>query len=281
MIKIGELNQLMIIHMASPGAFLGHEDSEEEILLPHAYVPKDAHVGSNLEVFVLLDSEDRLVATTQIPKAKVGEFAHLKVVATEKVGAFLDWGMPKDLFLPFAEQTRPLKIGDFVVVYLYLDNSRRISASMKLEKRLEKNADYKIDQEVDLFIAAKTDLGYKAIINNRHVGVLYNNEIFQPLKHGQKLKGYVKAPRPDGKIDLILQLPGLGSKDITAEKILSLLKSQNGFLPLTEKTPPEKIYSLFGVSKKKYKIALGGLYKQRRISIDSEGIRLNKDKNQK
>lgn len=205
---------------------------------------------------------------------KAGEFAYLQVVATEEVGAFLDWGMPKDLFLPFAEQTRPIKVGDWVMVFLYTDNSDRIAASMKLEKRIEKNASYSAGESVDLLIASKTDLGFKAIINGKHLGLLYSNEVFQNLKPGDQIKGYVKHVRPDGKVDLILQAPGHHARDQIAEKILDLLKAQNGFLPLTEKTPPERIYKLFGVSKKKYKMALGGLYKNRLVTIELDGIRL-------
>lgn len=205
---------------------------------------------------------------------KVGDFALLEVVATEKVGAFLDWGQPKDLFLPYAEQTHPVEVGDFVFVYIYLDKSGRISSSMKLEKRVDKNVTYEAGEQVDLVIVSKTDLGFKAIINGKHIGMLYANEVFKQLRRGEETKGFIKQVRPDGKIDLILQQVGYKAKDDIAEKILELLKEKNGFLPLTEKTLPEEIYKLFGVSKKKYKMALGGLYKKRLITIEDDGIRL-------
>ena len=273
MLEIGRFNQLEILKHVDFGVYLeGGEDGE--ILLPLREMPKDCKIGDILDVFICYDSEDRLIATTQEPFAQVGEFACLEVVSLENVGAFLNWGLPKDLFLPFRERTRSLKIGQTVVVFLYLDNTDRICASMRLDKFVETEpGQYKEAEAVELFIAAQTDLGFKAIINGAHWGMIYNNEIFQPLEHGQKLSGFIKKIREDGKIDLSLQnLKSESSQDL-GQKIMTLLESEGGFLPVNDKTPAEKIYQLFGVSKKKYKIALGGLYKKRLITVEDEGIR--------
>jgi predicted RNA-binding protein (virulence factor B family) len=280
MLNIGNLNTLKIARESEQGLYLSPidaaaEDQALEILLPRRYTPKNFELGQDLEVFVSYDSEDRLIASTETPLAKVGQFAHLEVVAIEEVGAFLDWGMPKDLFLPYSEQTRNLRIGQDVVVFVYLDNSQRIAASMRLERHLDKTPGvYTEGQEVDLFIAAETDMGFKAIINGKHMGMLYSNEIFKPLEHGQHLKGYAKKPRGDGKIDLILEAVGYKAAADIGQKILTELKKENGYLPIDDKTSAELIYEMFGVSKKKYKIALGDLYKKRLIVIKDDGIRL-------
>ncbi|KHD87531.1 MAG: GntR family transcriptional regulator [Bdellovibrio sp. ArHS] len=277
MVQIGQYNKLKVVKHADFGVFLDGGD-DGEILLPLRYMPDPCEVGDELEVFICYDSEDRLLATTEEPFAQVGDFAHLKVKAIEKVGAFLDWGLTKDLFLPYSEQTRELRAGQYVIVFIYLDKSDRITASMRLDRFIEKEpGNYQEGEAVNLFIAAKTDLGFKAIINGRHWGVLYQNEVFQPLYHGERVKGYIKQIRPDGKIDLSLQQLGHKGSDDIGEKILDLLKQKRGFLPLTEKTAPEEIYKLFGVSKKKYKMALGGLYKKRLVTIQDDGIRLVED----
>ncbi|MGZ3776014.1 MAG: CvfB family protein, partial [Pseudobdellovibrionaceae bacterium] len=274
MVQIGQLNKLKVIKHVDFGVYLDG-GNEGEILLPLRDMPDSCEVGDLVEVFICYDSDDRLIATTHIPFAMVGEFAHLKVKAKESVGAFLDWGLPKDLFLPFAEQTRELRIGHYVVVYIYLDKSDRISASMRLDRYIDKEpVQYSAGEAVDLMIAARTDLGFKAIINNRHWGILYENEVFQKIDIGQKLKGFIKKIRDDGKVDLSLSKIGYAAAEDIAEKILSTLQAKGGFLNITDKTSPETIYKLFGVSKKKYKMALGGLYKKRLISIDEDGIRL-------
>jgi predicted RNA-binding protein (virulence factor B family) len=275
-VQIGKLNTLKVTKRSEYGAFLDG-DKDGEILLPKRYVPAQCEPGDEIEVFIHFDSEDRLVATTDKPLAMVGEFAHLRIKAIEEVGAFLDWGLPKDLFLPFAEQSRALRVGQDVVVYLYLDKSDRISASMRLERNIDKTpGDYKEGQAVDLFIAAETDLGFKAVINGRHWGVLYANEVFQDLRHGDKIKGFIKKLRPDGKIDLSLLQEGSKSSGDIGEQILKKLAKENGYLPVNDKAAAEIIYDLFGVSKKKYKMAIGGLYKKRLITIDEDGIRLVK-----
>lgn len=199
----------------------------------------------------------------------------MKVVAVEKVGAFLDWGLPKDLFLPYAEQSRALRVGQKILVYVYLDKSARISASMRLERNTDKSPpSYTVGQTVDLLIIGKTDLGFKAIIEGRHLGVIYANEVFQELGYGQRTRGYIKKVREDGKIDLSLQAPGMAGTPELEEKILSALRRAGGFLELTDKAAAEFVYERFGVSKKKFKIALGGLYKKRLVRIDDDGVRL-------
>ncbi len=213
--------------------------------------------------------------STLKPLVEVGEFASLKVVSVEEVGNFLDWGLPKNLLLPFGEQTRSLRPGDRVLVHVYRDQADRPVASMRLDRHLDKSpASYEEGQKVDLIIGGETDLGYKAIINHKHWGLLYSDEVFQLLHTGQKIVGYIRKLRPDGKIDLILQPAGHQATGEIGTRILELLQQKGGFLPINDKTPAEEIYERFGVSKKKYKIALGGLYKQRLLKVDHDGIRL-------
>lgn len=274
MIEIGKFNKLKVLKKSEFGLFLDAGDGKE-ILLPKRFVADDFEIGQELEVFVHTDSEDRLVATTQKPLAQVGEFATLKVVSLSSVGAFLDWGLAKDLLLPFAEKSRPLRVGETVLVYLYVDKSDRISATMRVEKFASSDKpEYEEGQAVDLIISRKTDLGTSAIINGKHLGMLFANEIFEQLIPGQRLQGYIKKIRPDGKIDLSLHQTGIKDADEIGQKILALLKEHGGFLEINDKTSPDLIYDYFGVSKKKYKIALGGLYKKRLITVDDDGIRL-------
>lgn len=277
MIQIGRFNKLKVVKHVDFGVFLDGED-DGEILLPLRYMPEQCDVGDEVNVFVMFDSEDRLMATTEVPKAMVGDFALLKVVAVEKVGAFLDWGLAKDLFLPYAEQIHAPRVGQDILVYLYTDKSDRISASMRLDRYTQKAPpELKNGYEVDLLITGKTDLGFKAIVNNCCQGLLFTNEVFQPLHYGQKTKGFIKTVRPDGKLDIVLQKTekvGHKAADDVGPLILEQLIKNSGFLAINDKTPPETIYKLFGVSKKKYKIALGGLYKKRLITVDEDGIRL-------
>lgn len=207
----------------------------------------------------------------------IGDFCVLRVVDMQSIGAFLDWGQEKDLFLPFSEQTMKFEIGDEVVVCIYEDNQGRPCSSMRLERFVNKDVSaLKPEQKVELLVFAKTELGYKALINKSHLGVLFKNEVFQDIQYAEVLPGYIKQVRDDGKIDLILQPFGnKGSGDL-GQKILDVLTENNGFLDITDKTSPEKIYDLFGVSKKKYKMALGGIYKKKLITIDDSGIRLVK-----
>jgi predicted RNA-binding protein (virulence factor B family) len=277
MISIGKTYKLEVVKAVEFGFYLDAENLGE-ILLPGKYAPDDLSVGDFIEVFVYLDSEDRPVATTQKPKAQVGEFAYLRVVDSTRIGAFLDIGLEKDVLVPFSEQHRPMEVGESYLVYLYLDKVHgRITASSKIDKFLddEKPHNFKPQQAVDLIIANSTDLGYKAIVNNSHWGVLYRNDVHQRLSFGQRIKGYIKHIRPDGKIDLSLQ-GGQETRDKYATTIVNYLKKQGGFAPVHDKTDPQVISKLFGMSKAAFKKAIGGLYKQHVIDIEKDGIRLLK-----
>lgn len=280
MLKIGDYNDLKILKSTEYGLFLEANDEAleiKEVLLPKRYVTPEMKVGETLKVFVALDSEDRVVATTEEPKVKVGGVAVLEVVSVSNVGAFLNWGLSKDLFLPFSEQLWDVQEGDKVVVYVFLDKSNRITATMRVEKKLKKVADpeeYKPNQKVDIILIDRSDLGYKTVVNQTHIGLLYSNEVFKKLSYGQVMEAYVNKIRPDGKIDLLLLQMGHHGADDIAPKIIQLLQDNKGFYALTDKTDPDTIYKLFGVSKKKFKIALGGLYKERKIEIKDDGIYL-------
>lgn len=251
--------------------------SDGEILLPKRYVPENCHIDDVLKVFIYNDSEDRLVATTETPFAQVGEFVCLQVVEVNAVGAFLDWGLMKHLFVPFREQKLRMEEGRRYPVFVYVDfDSKRITASAKIEKFVDEGEpELEEGQEVDLLVYKKTDLGWKAVINQQYTGMLYDNELFQDIVTGQSLKGFVKQIRPDFKIDLMLQKPGFEKIDDFAVALHEALKSANGFLPLTDKSPAEDIYNRFGVSKKTFKKAVGDLYKKRIITLEPEGLRLS------
>ena len=275
MIEIGQSHELIAVKQVDFGVYLDAENLGE-VLLPKRHVPDDLNFGDKIEVFIYLDSEDRPIATTEKPKAKVGQFAYLKVLDTTSVGAFLDWGLPKDILVPFAEQHRLMEVGHSYIVYLYIDDKDgRIVASSKIDKFLddERPHDFKPQQRVDLIIANTTELGYKAIIDHSHWGVLYENEVFQRLSFGQYKKGFIKRIRDDNKIDLTLQ-GGQETRDKYAKIILIYLQKQNGFAPVHDKSNPELISRLFGMSKASFKKAIGSLYKQRIITIDKDGIRL-------
>ena len=271
MVEIGKLNTLTVLKNVDHGIYLDGEHLGE-ILMPERYVPENCEVGDSIEAFIYLDSADLLLATTETPYVMVGECAYLKVVDVNQAGAFLDWGLPKDLLVPYSEQISPLQIGQSYTVLVFLDEStNRIAATQKLDTYLSEEAQYfKPEQAVDLLIFGKTELGYKAVINNTHIGLIYKNEVFQPLTHGEKLKGYIKTIRPDRKIDLCLQLPGKDARDDLSSRILDHLKNNNGVSALTDKSSPEDIYENFGVSKKNYKKAIGRLYKKRLIRIEKD-----------
>jgi len=275
MAAIGLMNELEVVKEVDFGVYL---DGGElgEILLPKRYVPENCKVGSQLEVFIYLDSEDRVIATTEKPLAMVGDFATLKVVSTTPIGAFMDWGLMKDLLVPFREQQFPMEEGRNYLVFVYIDDeTQRIVGSSRLDKFVDNlPVDYEPGEEVDLIIAGKTDLGYKAIIDNSHWGLIFKNEVFQPLKTGDRLKGYIKNIRPDEKIDLVLQKPGYEKIDSIAQSVLDRLKEAGNFLPVNDKTDPIEISKTFGISKKNFKKAIGSLYKQRLITIEEDGIRL-------
>ena len=275
MIAIGRTYDLDVVKIMDFGAYL---DAEElgEVLLPRKFMPEGLAVGDFVYAFLYLDSEDRIVATTQEPKAEVGEYAYLKVVDTTSIGAFLDWGLDKDVLVPFAEQHRPMERGHTYLVYLYVDkNDGRIVASSKIDKFLDDDRphDFKPGQAVNLIIANSTDLGYKAIINHSHWGLLYRNEVFERLSFGQHKRGYIKGIRPNGKIDLSLQ-SGQDTRDEQAEIIASYLEAQGGFAAVHDKSDPQLISELFGMSKAAFKRAIGGLYKRGVIRIGKDGIRL-------
>lgn len=275
MVTIGNNYRLKVVKAVEFGFYL---DAEElgEVLLPIKYAPPDLSVGAVIKVFLYLDSENRPIATTQKPKAQVGEFAYLRVVDVSNVGAFLDLGLDKDVLVPFAEQHRPMEIGHSYLVYLYLDKiDGRITASSKIDKYLDDNKphNFKPQQAVNLIIANSTDLGFKAIINHSHWGVLYKNEVHQRLSFGQDKKGFIKRIRPDGKIDLSLQ-EGQFTRDKHVKIIETYLRKNNGYAPVHDKSDPKLISELFGMSKGAFKKAIGRLYKEEVISIADDGIRL-------
>jgi len=275
MTEIGKINHLEVVKEVDFGIYLDGGDLGE-ILMPKRYVPEGTMPGDTIETFIYLDSEDRLVATTEKPLAMVDEFALLEVVSVTQVGAFLNWGLPKDLFVPFREQRQPMEEGKKYLVFVYLDtNTKRIAASSKIEQYLDNiPVDYDIDEEVDLIIVNETDLGYNAIIDNSHFGILYKNEVFQPLNPGDRVQGYIKKIRTDGKIDLRLEKIGYEKITTFVDRIIGELQKNNGFLPLTDKSSPEEIYKTFKISKKNFKATIGALYKKRFIALEENGIKL-------
>ena len=275
MAKIGRFNVLKVLRVTGSGYFL---DGEElgDILLPGNNVPSALEVDDQIEVFLYFDSEDRIIATTDDPYCEVGEFALLEVVEVNEVGAFLNWGLQKDLLVPFREQKVKMEPGSWHIVYIYIDEqTNRIAASAKADKFLGKEpATYKPGEEVDLFIYGPCPLGYNAIINNSHWGMLYSGEVFQPLNRGEHITGYISKVREDGKIDLNLSPPGYKKANTSSGLIVEYLKRHNGFMELTDKSPADDIYETFGISKKNFKMALGGLYKERVVEIGENGVRL-------
>lgn len=277
MAVIGRMNSLQVVKHTDFGLYLDG-GADGEILLPKRYIPKDtpSEVEDWLNVFIYLDSEDKLIATTLKPKIQLGEFSSLKVVDINRVGLFLDWGLPKDLLLPHSEEKRPLQIGDYCVVYLYLDKrTRRLTATARLDRYLDQvPASYQVGQEVDLLIAERTDLGFKAIIDGKHWGLIHKNELFKFIRSGMREKGYIKELRADGKISLSLQPIGHEAASGLAEQIIERLRAQGGVLALGDKSPPELIAEQFRVSKGNFKKAIGGLYKQGLIRIHDDRIEL-------
>ncbi len=277
MAEIGRINTLTVKRMRDYGAHLDGGESGD-IILPKKYVPKECRPGDKIEVFVYADREEHLRATTQKPNATVGQFAKLRVVANSPSGAYLDWGVQKDLLVPKNEQQTHMEEGKSYVVFVFLDKkTNRITASSKLDKFLGLHSpDYEAGEAVDLFICDKTDLGYKVVVNNSHWGMVYKNEVFQKLHIGQQLKGYIKSIREDLKIDICLQQSGYQKIDDISRNILKTIKDLGGSITVTDKSPPKDIYSMFGVSKKTFKKAIGTLYKKRFITIDANGIKLTR-----
>jgi predicted RNA-binding protein (virulence factor B family) len=275
MAEIGKTQTLEVIRSTRHGLILNGEQLGD-ILLPQRYVPQSTTPIETVEVFLMFDSEDRLVATTLRPTAQVDEFAWLRVVSTTRAGTFLDWGLPKDLFVPFREQTTRMEEGRSYMVRVYLDTvSNRIAATARLNRFLDATTkDYNVGQAVDLLICAKTDLGYKAIVDNRCWGLLFQKNVFKRISCGQRLQGYIQQVRDDGKLCLCLDPPGYDGTDDVANAILAHLQKQGGSMPITDKSAPDIIYKEFGVSKKAYKRAIGALYKSHQITITKDGTQL-------
>ena len=276
MALIGKRNSLPIVRQAPPGLYLDG-GTHGEILLPGRYIQPGWAVGGKMDVFVYRDSEDRLVATTETPRAVVGEFAHLRVVSRNpSVGAFLDWGLEKDLLLPLREHAASLRPGDWVLVRVALDErSDRIIASARLSRWLDLTPPtYTEGQAVKLIVESETPLGYRAIIDHAHTGLLYRAELSAPLIIGQALDGFIRTLRPDGKIDLGLDPAGHRRIAPLGEQIIAALRTAGGHLPYHDGSAPEEIRAAFGMSKKAFKQAIGVLYRERRIRIDPDGIRL-------
>ncbi|HYQ47463.1 MAG TPA: S1-like domain-containing RNA-binding protein [Thermodesulfovibrionales bacterium] len=275
MVEIGKFSRLRAVRKADAGVWLDGMDAGD-IFMPRGYAQSTCTVGEDVEVFVFPGPDGQLLATTDKPLALAGEFALLKVASVTPVGAFLDWGLKKDLLVPFSEQKEKMEKGKSYIVYVFHDRKTgRIVASSKLNRFLGRQpADYKEGQRVELLICGQTEIGYRAIIDNSRWGILYRNEIFQPVKKGQRLQGFIKKMRDDGKIDLCLQKQGHEKIGEVSDKIIEALKAQGGFVAITDNSPAAAVYRMFGISKKTYKKAVGALYKKRMISIEEKGIRL-------
>lgn len=276
MIKIGQINSLEVIRKADFGVFLDGDDYGS-VLLPNKHVPEGTELGDHIEVFLYFDSESQLAATIDKPIAQVGEWGLMKIEGINQTGAFVNWGIKeKDLLIPFSEQRARFTAGQNILVYVYTDKaSGRIVGTTKFNKWLDKTpANYEVNEEVDLIIAERSQLGYKAIVNGKHWGMIFPSDVFGKLFIGKKLKGYIKQVREDGKIDLSLQKVGVAKMDDLSSKIIDLLEKKGGFLPLNDKSSPEAIFDAFRTSKGTYKKTIGGLYKQGKIVIEKDGIRL-------
>lgn len=275
MVNIGKYNTLKVAKQVDFGLYLDGGEGVE-ILLPTRYVPKEAQVGDEIEVFIYHDNEGRLIATTAKPFAQVGEFQFMEVKQVNKMGAFLDWGIMKDLLVPFKEQKMAMKTGKWYLVYVRLDHvTGRVMASARIEKFLNNvPPSYKHGEEVELMVADEMELGYKVIINNLHTGLVYYDETFQRLEKGERMKGYIKEVREDEKIDVSLMPLGYQKVEGIAGTILTALKTQGGYIAVHDKSEPDVIYALFRCSKKAFKQAIGSLYKQHLITLEDKGIRL-------
>lgn len=283
MIEIGKYNTLTILRETKVGLYLGspdeNTDPSEDILLPNKYVPEHFVIGNEITVFVYLDYEERPVATTLKPYILLNEFALLRVNYTNKFGAFMDWGLEKDLFVPFKEQARPMEQGHLYLIYMYMDEmTDRLVGSSRINQFLDnENITVENGEKVDLIVSHITELGINVIINEKHQGLLYKNEVFEDLRTGDKIVGYIKNIRPDGKIDVSLQPFGMERVDISAQTILDELNANQGFLSLNDDSDPEDIKTALKMSKKTFKKAIGTLYKQKLIEIKEDGIYLVKE----
>lgn len=273
MITIGDYNELTIIRQAPPGLYL-MDNEGNEVLLPNKYISEKTIIGERIQVFVYKDSEDRIIATTQTPKLILDEFACLQVKDVNTMGAFLDWGLEKDLMVPYSEQAQNMKKGKFYIVYLIEDEkTQRLIGTSKWNRFIER--DYitvKVKDEVDVLICEQTEMGFNVIVNNLHKGLIYKNEVFRELQFGEKITAYVKNIRENNEIDISLYPQGVLHIEQTAQIVLDALKQNNGFLPFTDKSSPNEIIKSLNMSKKIFKKAIGTLYKQRLIQIADEGI---------
>ncbi len=274
MIQIGQYNTLKVLRFVDFGAYL--DDGDAGILLPKRFVPADVAVGDEIKVFLYHDSDNRIIATTQQPIGVVDDIVHLKCVSITPHGAFLDWGLMKDIFVPKSQQIMGMQVGGEYLVKIYLDKQTgRVAATEKINAQFSnEELTVKEMEPVDLVIQRRSDLGYVVIINNLHIGLLHFNQLFQDINIGDKLIGYVKTIRPDNKIDVVLGKPGYQRVEDQSGKILRLLKENNGYLPYYDKSEPEDIYAFFGMSKKVFKMTTGALYKQQKISFEKAGIKL-------
>jgi predicted RNA-binding protein (virulence factor B family) len=277
MIELGNYNTLKILRSTSVGLFLGDEDVDD-LLLPTKYVPEDFEIGADLRVFCYLDHEERPIATTLDPFIIRNSFAYLRVAEVNEIGAFMDWGLEKHLLVPYREQRNKLSAGQWEVVYCYLDEkSFRLAGSSRLSKFLNNEAmELSINDEVDLLVYRRSDLGWDVVVNGKHRGLIYHSDVYQPLSEGDSLKGFVKLIRPDAKLDITLQPLGLKALEPAAEQIYQKLQQQGGFISLNDKSTPEEIKIWFSMSKKTFKKAIGTLYKAKKITLGDKGINLIK-----
>lgn len=277
LIKVGEYNMLRVARAFDFGMYLGED--KDVVLLPKRFIPQGLEVGDTVKVFVYHDSENRLIATTQEPIGIVGDIVNLKAVAVTNEGAFMDWGLMKDLFVPKSKQMMGMRVGGYYIVKIYLDEQTgRVAATEKIERFLSnENLAIKEQDPVDLLVYRRTDIGYTVIINNEHTGVLHFNDIFQEIQVGDRVKGFIKNIRKEeeeNKIDVAIGKMGYQRVEDEAGKVLRLLQENNGYLPYNDKSSPEDIYSFFGMSKKTFKMTTGNLYKSRKIMFTQTGIKL-------
>ena len=277
MVRIGEYNNLKVLRVVDFGVYL--DDEKEGILLPKRFVPEGVAAGDELKVFVYHDSEDRVIATTLEPKGAVGDIVKLRAVDVTPQGAFLDWGLMKDIFVPKSQQLMRMIPGGEYLVKIYIDDrTGRVAATEKIDQFLDnEHLSVKEMEMVDLVVYRRTDIGYLVIINNRHTGVLHFNEVFRVIETGDKFRGFIKKITPDNKIDVVVGKPGYGKVEDETSKILRLLQENNGYLPYHDKSDPDEIYNFFGMSKKTFKMTTGNLYKQRKLEFTKTGIKLLDD----
>lgn len=277
MLHLGVFNELTILRFTSVGAYLG-DDEDNDVLLPTKYIPQGSEIGDQISVFLYLDSEDRIIATTLKPLLELHEFGLLRVNQVSHFGAFLEWGIEKDLFVPFKEQHLKMEEGKSYIVYLYLDEAtNRLVASSRIKRFLEFEVVIVNEgDEVDLLIHSTTELGKNVIVNDTYSGLIYKNDIVRPLRFGEKCKGFVTKVRPDGKLDIALEKPGFEKLELNSQRLLDIIKSNNGKLFLTDKSDPDRIREEVGMSKKTFKAAVGILYKLRMIQLNEDHIAIQK-----